>query len=102
MSPAEMAEYEEKKLKMRKAMGENLHDDVQGKQSHALHCLISAVLATMRDRHGLYTQDACSKYVCLLRDMFCVNGKQVAIYVLGNHLQVAYSLHSWLFLPCLD
>lgn len=30
MSPAEMAEYEEKKLKMRKAMGENLHDDVQG------------------------------------------------------------------------
>lgn len=30
MSAAEMAEYEEKKLKMRKAMGENLHDDVQG------------------------------------------------------------------------
>ncbi|KAL3160178.1 hypothetical protein ABBQ32_010944 [Trebouxia sp. C0010 RCD-2024] len=30
LSPAEMAEYEEKKLKMRKAMGENLHDDVQG------------------------------------------------------------------------
>ena len=37
MSPAEMAEYEEKKLKMRKAMGENLHDDVQGRQFHALH-----------------------------------------------------------------
>lgn len=33
MSPAEMAEYEEKKLKMRKAMGENLHDDVQGTAS---------------------------------------------------------------------
>ena len=31
MSAAEMAEYEEKKLKMRKAMGENLHDDVTGK-----------------------------------------------------------------------
>lgn len=30
MSSAEMAEYEEKKLKMRKAMGENLHDDVSG------------------------------------------------------------------------
>ena len=30
MSAVEMAEYEEKKLKMRKAMGENLHDDVQG------------------------------------------------------------------------
>eukprot|EP00959_Pyramimonas_sp_CCMP1952_P360218 7542916-Pyramimonas_sp.AAC.2 len=30
MSPAELAEYEEKKLKMRKAMGENLFDDVDG------------------------------------------------------------------------
>ena len=30
MSAAELAEYEEKKLKMRKAMGENLHDDVKG------------------------------------------------------------------------
>ena len=45
MSPAEMAEYEEKKLKMRKAMGENLHDDVQGTQSHALRCLTPAVHA---------------------------------------------------------
>ena len=34
MSAAEMAEYEEKKLKMRKAMGENLHDDVQGAVPH--------------------------------------------------------------------
>lgn len=33
LSPAEMAEYEEKKLKMRKAMGENLHDDVQGRDA---------------------------------------------------------------------
>lgn len=30
MSEAERAEYEEKKLKLRKAMGENLHDDVEG------------------------------------------------------------------------
>jgi len=30
MSPAELAEYEEKKLKMRKAMGENLYDAVEG------------------------------------------------------------------------
>jgi len=51
MSPAEMAEYEEKKLKMRKAMGENLHDDVQGRQSHALPCLTSAVHATMHMWH---------------------------------------------------
>ena len=36
LSPAEMAEYEEKKLKMRKAMGENLHDDVQGKPAFDL------------------------------------------------------------------
>lgn len=30
MSEAERAAYEEKKLKMRKAMGENLGDDVEG------------------------------------------------------------------------
>eukprot|EP00240_Pyramimonas_obovata_P002427 CAMPEP_0118959546 /NCGR_PEP_ID=MMETSP1169-20130426/63183_1 /TAXON_ID=36882 /ORGANISM="Pyramimonas obovata, Strain CCMP722" /LENGTH=521 /DNA_ID=CAMNT_0006907683 /DNA_START=112 /DNA_END=1677 /DNA_ORIENTATION=+ len=30
MSPAELAAYEEKKLKMRKAMGENLFDEVDG------------------------------------------------------------------------
>lgn len=33
-----MAEYEEKKLKMRKAMGENLHDDVQGESAHCMPC----------------------------------------------------------------
>lgn len=31
MSPTELAEYEDKKLKMRKAMGENIHDDVPGR-----------------------------------------------------------------------
>lgn len=30
MSPAELAEYEDKKLKMKKAMGENLGDAVEG------------------------------------------------------------------------
>ena len=44
MSPAEMAEYEEKKLKMRKAMGENLHDDVQGTFMHASLHLFSHVV----------------------------------------------------------
>ena len=29
MTEEQKAEYEEKKLKMRKAMGENLHDDVE-------------------------------------------------------------------------
>ena len=101
MSPAEMAEYEEKKLKMRKAMGENLHDDVQGRQCHALRCLTSAVHVHAPVAPTLYT-DACSKHVCVLKGVFCVNGKQVANKVVVNHLQVAYSLHSWLLLPCLD
>jgi len=30
MSPDELAEYEEKKLRLRKAMGENMYDDVEG------------------------------------------------------------------------
>lgn len=55
MSPAEMAEYEEKKLKMRKAMGENLHDDVQGRQSHALRCLTSAIHAHVHVALTLHT-----------------------------------------------
>ena len=51
MSAAEMAEYEEKKLKMRKAMGENLHDDVTGKSvlpnsPHLLTCSSSVSSAT--------------------------------------------------------
>ena len=48
MSPVEMAEYEEKKLKMRKAMGENLHDDVQGTVSQvniAYLCHVPSLLA---------------------------------------------------------
>eukprot|EP00899_Mesostigma_viride_P008928 jgi/Mesvir1/18036/Mv09356-RA.2 len=35
MSPEELREYEEKKLKLRKAMGENLYDDVQGETPDA-------------------------------------------------------------------
>ncbi|MCO5548348.1 hypothetical protein L7F22_001805 [Adiantum nelumboides] len=35
MSEVEKIEYEEKKLKMRKAMGENLHDEVQGEDDDA-------------------------------------------------------------------
>ena len=63
MSPAEMAEYEEKKLKMRKAMGENLHDDVQGTQSHALCCLTSAVHAHAHVAQTLRT--GCLQQTCL-------------------------------------
>ena len=92
MSPAEMAEYEEKKLKMRKAMGENLHDDVQGRQSHALRRVTSAVHAhahvTLTLHTGCMQQMSCP---CFFRDMFCMNGKQGAIKASVNHLQVAYS-----------
>ncbi|XP_002968899.2 uncharacterized protein LOC9651475 [Selaginella moellendorffii] len=35
MSESERREYEEKKLKLRKAMGENLHDDVDGEDEDA-------------------------------------------------------------------
>eukprot|EP00250_Pteridium_aquilinum_P014809 c22214_g1_i1 orf=121-1554(+) len=35
MSESEKIEYEEKKLKMRKAMGENLHDEVEGEEDDA-------------------------------------------------------------------
>ncbi|KAH7437983.1 hypothetical protein KP509_05G099600 [Ceratopteris richardii] len=35
MSETERNEYEEKKLKMRKAMGENLHDEVEGEEDDA-------------------------------------------------------------------
>ncbi|MCO5586689.1 hypothetical protein L7F22_040631 [Adiantum nelumboides] len=35
MSEVEKIEYQEKKLKMRKAMGENLHDEVQGEDDDA-------------------------------------------------------------------
>lgn len=35
MSESDKIEYEEKKLKMRKAMGENLHDEVEGEEDDA-------------------------------------------------------------------
>ncbi|KAL0051688.1 hypothetical protein WJX82_000278 [Trebouxia sp. C0006] len=49
MSPAEMAEYEEKKLKMRKAMGENLHDDVQGEEPDSKQRRLNLIKAVEGD-----------------------------------------------------
>lgn len=40
MSPKELAEYEEKKLKMRKAMGENIHDAVPGATPQIWSCTV--------------------------------------------------------------
>lgn len=49
MSPVEMAEYEEKKLKMRKAMGENLHDDVQGEEPDSKQRRLNLIKAVEGD-----------------------------------------------------
>lgn len=56
MSEAERAAYEEKKLKMRKAMGENLGDDVEGESisSKQRRC---GLMQTV-ERTGLYSNAA--------------------------------------------
>ncbi|CAI5483186.1 unnamed protein product [Closterium sp. Yama58-4] len=49
MSAAEMAEYEEKKLKLRKAMGENLADDVEDETEDARTRRLNLLRATEGD-----------------------------------------------------
>lgn len=49
MSEAEKLEYEEKKLKMRKAMGENLYDEVEGEEEDARTRRLKLLQATEGD-----------------------------------------------------